>query len=732
MNKIGKLNLNRFYLLWLVTYILFFNLLLHGQTTTIRKDKETALTFKKKGGEIYLLVINLSKNQGKGIPITPTAPADLEPLYPINSTESFKFGKKSIRSFEGKNVTIFNDLSELDLKALSDPWLSRKVVKANSHWMYRFSDLKGKPVFLAGSTVFIGNKEDIKKGDYSVIGNNRFKNINQVVYYKASYTQKKLKSIYLSNGHFIDSIKGKKELSQFNVSCWNKNSLRTILALYKKKEFVGWKLILKNLGTEMLFDEGSLMMDSLKNLRYNSGKQYLFQPLSDWGFMLIDKKWGSQDIYNLNGYPLSKSHYMGMKRQKSLSLKIPKINDPKGDTITIGESTPNIAKQEMVDFSRFQRITLRVATYGDQEGIKIHYMYPCLRQVSVVKMSDKAQVSRVITRSNEFGEILPEVPLTDDTCLNTPIHQAVLSGNVTAVEEKLNEGHFVTDSNIDGNTPLHLAAIKGYTRTAELLINKGAVVYSKNELGTTPLHFAAASGNERMTELLISKGRPEENEFGIGVNITNRAGMTPLHYAAIHGQQKTVQLLLSKKAIPDSRDFNGYTPLQYINHHLVYSLNRENKGYLVAIADQLLQQTVWFKKRFTIPFQIENKLYNLNISAVKLNFFECGKTLTPSKQRVYRRCFAASETRYIAWELHLKYPEVSQKVNFTFQVVCKKEDEGEIHRYNQQVSFQKNWTTSWHTGSYGSLKATYWAPGVCTIEFYINKTRIAAGSFMVY
>ena len=71
----------------------------------------------------------------------------------------------------------------------------------------------------------------------------------------------------------------------------------------------------------------------------------------------------------------------------------------------------------------------------------------------------------------------------------------------------------------------------------------------------TALHQACQDGNVNLVRKLI-------NESFKDVNVRNEDGGTPLHTAALRGFDDVVLVLLKHGAEADSRDTNGYTPLQ--------------------------------------------------------------------------------------------------------------------------------------------------------------------------
>lgn len=88
-----------------------------------------------------------------------------------------------------------------------------------------------------------------------------------------------------------------------------------------------------------------------------------------------------------------------------------------------------------------------------------------------------------------------------------PLHRAVASGNLEAVEERLNKNPgLVRMRDENGHTPFYLAVLRNNTRMASRLISYGAEVNLPDSNGFTPLYRASRSGNRAMMELLTSHG----------------------------------------------------------------------------------------------------------------------------------------------------------------------------------------------------------------------------------
>ncbi|KAH6664972.1 ankyrin repeat-containing domain protein [Halenospora varia] len=61
---------------------------------------------------------------------------------------------------------------------------------------------------------------------------------------------------------------------------------------------------------------------------------------------------------------------------------------------------------------------------------------------------------------------------------------------------------------VDGDTPLHLAVVKGNLAAVQLLLTKGAIstINTRNNNGQVPLHIAAKHGLADIAQVLLSNG----------------------------------------------------------------------------------------------------------------------------------------------------------------------------------------------------------------------------------
>src|SRR6266581_3809228 len=98
----------------------------------------------------------------------------------------------------------------------------------------------------------------------------------------------------------------------------------------------------------------------------------------------------------------------------------------------------------------------------------------------------------------------------------------------------------------DGTTPLHLAVLSNDLPAVQRLLQSGANPSAANRYGVTPLSLAAANGNAAIVEALLKAGAdPKTNLPG---------GQTILMTAARSGNADAVKLLLVHGGDPNATE----------------------------------------------------------------------------------------------------------------------------------------------------------------------------------
>jgi uncharacterized protein len=143
---------------------------------------------------------------------------------------------------------------------------------------------------------------------------------------------------------------------------------------------------------------------------------------------------------------------------------------------------------------------------------------------------------------------------------DSPVADAAMRGDVSAVRALLQRGADVNAAQGDGMTALHWAAEHGDHDLAAVLLESGANPGAETRIGRhTPLHVAAQGGHHLVVRTLL-----QTKAGRAGVNATTTTGAAALHFAAASGSTETVAILLDSGADVNVREPQwGQTPLMF-------------------------------------------------------------------------------------------------------------------------------------------------------------------------
>ena len=135
----------------------------------------------------------------------------------------------------------------------------------------------------------------------------------------------------------------------------------------------------------------------------------------------------------------------------------------------------------------------------------------------------------------------------------TPLHYAVSSGSIKAVEMLLLLGALPDKTDQYGYSPLIAAVMADDLEIAELLIRFGASITTTDRNLSSPLHHAAALGFFYTTDMLLYYDAP--------VEVRDNEGNTPLMLGVSFSHYDITDILLRAGADPNTHDKKGFTPL---------------------------------------------------------------------------------------------------------------------------------------------------------------------------
>lgn len=194
---------------------------------------------------------------------------------------------------------------------------------------------------------------------------------------------------------------------------------------------------------------------------------------------------------------------------------------------------------------------------------------------------------------------------------NSPLRCAALSNNLPVFQTILAK---VSPKNTsDPMKPIMLASFKGDQKKVEEFVNNGKDVNETNALGETALFWAMQGGRSEITKMLIARGASAKSfseklysaidnrqfelakqliQAGAEVNQTVYYGYTPFLIAAKQGNVELLQMLIDKGADTNCKEAEGFTPLmlaaqaqqtkavEFIINTIKNDVNQlNNKGY---------------------------------------------------------------------------------------------------------------------------------------------------------
>ena len=120
---------------------------------------------------------------------------------------------------------------------------------------------------------------------------------------------------------------------------------------------------------------------------------------------------------------------------------------------------------------------------------------------------------------------------------SSPLHFAVVGGNMNTIEFLVEHGADVNDTNDYLETPLHWACKDGSPEIIRYLLQQQADPNVEDSEQNTPLHWAADSNNRAAAQMLLEQGgRPS-------TLVLNKCGRTPRAEAKFHDSLDVLALL---------------------------------------------------------------------------------------------------------------------------------------------------------------------------------------------
>jgi hypothetical protein len=119
------------------------------------------------------------------------------------------------------------------------------------------------------------------------------------------------------------------------------------------------------------------------------------------------------------------------------------------------------------------------------------------------------------------------------------------------------------------------------------------------------------------------------------------------------------------------------------------------------------------------------------VEVVSLRFYEGGYDKIPLGQRTYEERFSKSESRYIKWELKLKFPPPGRRIDFDIDAVWYRPDGSVLTPQIKKAYVESGWEGSFHTIGRGWRTPGNWEPGKYRVELFVDGQKIAEGFFEI-
>ena len=240
---------------------------------------------------------------------------------------------------------------------------------------------------------------------------------------------------------------------------------------------------------------------------------------------------------------------------------------------------------------------------------------------------------------------------------DSPVADAAMRGDATAVQALLAKGADVNTPQGDGMTALHWAAHNGDVSLARVLLDAGADVAAGTRIGRyTPLHLAAQAGTGEIVEMLLGDGADP------GVRLDGAGAAAPLHFAAGSGSVPAVEALVAAGADVDAAEEAwGQTPL-------IFAASRGRteavRALLAAGADPSVHTRVMDVAARAVSDRIERAERNRRVAAGERWGPDVAEQVRRDQEEESRRARAEeasrkeSETRMIEEPEPLSYGEL--------------------------------------------------------------------------
>ncbi|XP_063408879.1 uncharacterized protein LOC134692355 [Mytilus trossulus] len=419
-----------------------------------------------------------------------------------------------------------------------------------------------------------------------------------------------------SNSKYLfvfDDVFGKYSLNEFNLNCWDSETIRIKMFLKNKllKVMVTCRSYLYDTVRDRLssqsFKRFNLQSDEM-NLSFSERKEisklYLTDDvvshLNDETVMLYnffpllcvmfkEKNMDNADFFqNPNQFIQNEIENFKGKNGTTfiaLALLVLSNNSIEKAGLQIGNNKYNIMLQDLFDVMDNGEHTSKTSILSNLRSLKNMY----LRETESIFCTKHDKGFDIISHS-VANFIIPCIIRHGDTAFISSRCQLKSldeeHGDCTIlirdefetmyferIQKDIDEGYnwehdaFLNNYHANGYTPLHCACIKGHKNVVKLLLQHNAAVNEYDKHGQTPLDFVIGNGHTDLIKTLT--------EYGADVNFAKKNGRTPIYKACQRGYLESAQMLLFYNADVTKCNENGWSPL--------YIASYFNKKDIVAL-----------------------------------------------------------------------------------------------------------------------------------------------------
>jgi hypothetical protein len=124
----------------------------------------------------------------------------------------------------------------------------------------------------------------------------------------------------------------------------------------------------------------------------------------------------------------------------------------------------------------------------------------------------------------------------------------------------------------------------------------------------------------------------------------------------------------------------------------------------------------------------------IKAKVTEVKFFEGPYNAPEKANRSYRTSFSRTGTRFVNWELNLEFPSTGVRKDFDIEHIWFNPYGKEIFRGTWKSYVMGDWTSSWHSHSYGWREASSsgWIIGTYRVDLYVHGVKIASENFSIY